>query len=132
MTGTQREVTGWVGWVAFAGAMMLMLGILQMMVGIAAIAKDDFWVAGDQGMLVLSVQQWGWVQLIIGALITIAGFSAFAGKFFGRLVGIVLSMGVMVANITYIVVTPIWSITVIFMAVFVMYALLVHGAEAKA
>lgn len=132
MTGTQREVTGWVGWVAFAGAMMLMLGILQMMVGIAAIAKDDFWVAGDQGMLVLSVQQWGWVQLIIGALITIAGFSALAGKFFGRLVGIVLSMGVMVANITYIVVTPIWSITVIFMAVFVMYALLVHGAEAKA
>ena len=132
MTGTQREVTGWVGWVAFAGAMMLMLGILQMMVGIAAIAKDDFWVAGDQGMLVLSVQQWGWVQLIIGALITIAGFSALAGKFFGRLVGIVLSMGVMVANITYIVVTPIWSITVIFMAVVVMYALLVHGAEAKA
>ena len=132
MTGTQREVTGWVGWVAFAGAMMLMLGILQMVVGVAAIAKDDFWIAGDQGMLVLSVQQWGWVQVIIGALITIAGFSAFAGKFFGRLVGIVLSMGVILANITYINTTPFWSITVIFMGVFVIYALLVHGEEAKA
>lgn len=85
MAGTQREVTGWVGWVAFAGAMMLMLGILQMVVGVAAIAKDDFWIAGDQGLLVLSVQQWGWVQVIVGALITLAGFSAFAGRFFGRL-----------------------------------------------
>ena len=132
MTGTQREVTDWVGWIAFAGAMMLMLGIMQMIVGVAAIAKDDLWVAGQNGTLVLSVTQWGWVQLIIGALITIAGFSAFAGKFFGRLVGIVLSMSVIVANITYVDLHPTWSVIVIFMAVFVMYALLVHGDEAKA
>lgn len=132
MSDTSREVTGWVGWVAFAAVLMVMLGILQMAVGIAAIAKDDFWIAGDAGMLVLSVQQWGWVQLIVGALITIAGFSAFAGRFFGRLVGVVLAMMIAISNLTYVQLTPIWSLIVIFLSVMVMYALLVHGDEAKA
>ena len=131
MSDTQGEVTGWVGWVAFAGALMVMLGILQILVGIAAVAKDDFWVAGDQGMLVLSVQQWGWVQLIVGTLIVIAGFSAFAGRFFGRLVGIVLAMMVAISNLTYVNLTPIWSLIVIFMSIMVIYALVVHGDEAK-
>jgi hypothetical protein len=131
MMDAQREVTGWVGWVAFAGAMMVMLGILQILVGIAAVAKDDFWVSGDNGMLVLSVQQWGWVQLIVGTLITIAGFSAFAGRFFGRLVGIVLAMMIAITNLTYINLTPIWSLLVIFLAVMVIYALVVHGEEAQ-
>lgn len=131
MTDSQREVTGWVGWVAFAGAMMLLVGMLQVLVGIAAIAKDDFWVAGESGMLVLSVQQWGWVQVIVGGLIALAGFSAFAGRFFGRLVGVVLSMMVVITNLTYVNVTPVWSIIVIFLSVMVMYALLVHGDEAQ-
>lgn len=131
MSDTQGEVTGWVGWVAFAGALMVMLGILQILVGIAAVAKDDFWVAGDQGMLVLSVQQWGWVQLIVGTLIVIAGFSAFVGRFFGRLVGIVLAMMVAISNLTYVNLTPIWSLIVIFMSIMVIYALVVHGDEAK-
>lgn len=132
MSNTSNEVTGWVGWVAFAGAVMVMLGILQVLVGIAAIAKDDFWVAGENGMLVLSVQQWGWVQLIVGTLIAVAGFSAFAGRFFGRLVGVVLAMMIAVTNLTYVNVTPIWSLIVIFMSIMVIYALVVHGDEAKA
>ena len=127
-----RGVTGWVGWVAFAGVLMIFEGTFQAVIGLAAIFEDDFWVQGSERMLVLDTTAWGWVQLILGILIAIAGFSAFAGRFFGRLVGVMLATGVALANLTYIDLRPFWSITAITLSVLVIYALIVHGDEARA
>ena len=133
MATTQRrdEVTGWVGWIAFAGMMMIMLGSFQAIIGLTAIFEDDYWVQGDQGMLVFDTTTWGWIHLVLGVIVAIAGCSAMAGRFFGRLVGVLLALGVALANLTYIELRPFWSIIAITLSVLVIYALTAHGREAQ-
>src|SRR4051812_47537610 len=102
MATRSDEVTGWVGWIAFAGILMIMLGTFQAIIGLAAVFEDDYWIHGTQGMLLLDVTQWGWIQLILGVIVVIAGVSAMAGRFFGRFVGVMLALAVAIANLTYI------------------------------
>ena len=129
-TARRDEVTGWVGWIAFAGILMIMLGSFQAIIGFTAIVEDDYWVHGSQGMLLFDTTQWGWIHLILGIVVVIAGCSAMAGRFFGRIVGVLLALAVAIANLTYIELRPFWSIIAITLSVLVIYALTAHGREA--
>ena len=61
------EMTGWVGWIAFAGAMMVLLGIFHIVDGLVALFRDEVFLVGRSGLTVeVDYTAWGWVHLIGG------------------------------------------------------------------
>lgn len=125
----QQEVTGWAGWAGFAGILMLLAGVFQGILGLVALLNDTFYVVGSEGLLIADYTTWGWVHLLFGVFLVIAGLSVLQGKAFGRTVGIILAFLSAVANLAFIPAYPIWSVVVITIDVLVIYGLAVHGGE---
>lgn len=107
----------------FAAAMLLMLGVLQILMGIAAIARGEFFVAAPNYIYEFDIGAWGWVHLIVGAIMVITGFFLFSGASWARAVGIVLAALSAISNFFFLPYYPIWSIVVIAIDVFVIWAL---------
>jgi hypothetical protein len=124
------EPTGWVGFIVFAGAMMLMLGCFHAIAGLVAIFKDEYFLVGKNG-LVLSVDYtaWGWIHLILGIIIALAGVGLFAGQMWARIVGVFAALVSAIANIGFLSSYPIWSAIMIALDILIIWALTVHGRE---
>jgi hypothetical protein len=127
-----NDVTGWAGWVVFAGIMLIMLGAFQVIEGLVALFDEGYYLVAPSG-LVLSVDYntWGWVHLIIGILAIATGAGLIAGKMVARVVGIVLAVFSAILNLAFIPAYPVWSTVVIAVDVIVIYAIVVHGRELK-
>jgi hypothetical protein len=131
MQHDRHETTGWVGWVYFAGVMMMLAGIFQIIAGLVAIFKDGVFVVGSGSLLVFDYSQWGWIHVIIGVLLFLASFSVFAGGAFGRVLGSMLAGLSAIANFAFFTAYPLWTIIVITIDILVIYALVVHGGELR-
>ncbi|MEU0564615.1 hypothetical protein ABZ297_04315 [Nonomuraea sp. NPDC005983] len=127
-----RHVTGWVGWVWFAGLMMIMSGVFNAITGLYGIFNNHMYVTGAGELMILSLTGWGWVHLIFGILLVIAGVALTAGQLWARIVAIVLAAINAMTQLLWIDVNPWWSLAVIAVDVLVLYALIVHGREAAA
>lgn len=123
--------TGWTGWVVFAGVMMILGGILWAIVGLIALFNSDWVVFGKEAALWIDLSGWGWIHLILGLLMTLAGFLVIQGNMFGRTVAVILAMLSIVINFVWLPVYPIWSIVIITIDIFIIYAVMVHGRELK-
>ncbi len=127
------ERTGWTGWVIFAAVMMLVIGSFQIIEALTALFRDTYYVVGHNDLLVrVDYTQWGWIHLILGGLLAFAGLSLFSGAVWARVVGVILAGLSALANLVFIAAYPFWSMTVIALDVFVIYALTVHGREMRA
>jgi hypothetical protein len=126
-----NQVTGWVGWVYFAGYLMMLAGIFQSIAGLTALLKSDFFVVRASHLVVFSYTTWGWVHLLAGVIIMLAGMAVLSGQVWGRVIAVFLALFSIVANFVFLPAYPIWSIAVIVADVLIVYALTVHGAEAR-
>lgn len=124
-----KDVSGWVGWAYFAGIMMAVVGFFQVILGLTALFKDEYYVIMPNSIVNLDFTTWGWVHLALGLFILVAGFALLAGQVWGRAVGVVLAVLSAIVNLLFIPAYPIWSIIVIIIDVLVIYALVVHGNE---
>ncbi len=78
------------GWWVFAGVLLLVAGVLNIIYGIAAIGDSKFFT--ENATYILSgLHTWGWILLIIGVLELVAAFSLFSGAEFGRWFGIFIA-----------------------------------------
>ncbi|HZM75153.1 MAG TPA: hypothetical protein VFC19_05475 [Candidatus Limnocylindrales bacterium] len=111
------------GGLVFAAAMLLMLGIWQVFMGIAAIAKGEFFVLAPNYIYKFNTGTWGWIHLIIGIVMMLAGFFLFRGAGWARAVGIVFAVLSAISNFFFLPYYPFWSIVVIALDVFVVWAL---------
>jgi hypothetical protein len=128
----RNEVTGWVGWVLFAGVMMLTVGFLNVMEGIVALFRDDYYLVRPNGFVVnVDFTVWGWTLLIFGLLIAFAGYGVMVGQTWARVTGVILAVVNSIVNLAFVPAYPIWAVIGITIDVIVIYALVVHGREAK-
>jgi len=131
MDRSGTEVSGWAfGFAAFAGAIMLMVGIFQAFAGIAAIFNDEFFVVGRNYTFDLDVTAWGWIHLIIGVIVALGGIAVYTGATWARAVGIVLAILSAVANFFFIPYYPVWSVLIIALDIAVIWALTVYDRDA--
>jgi len=129
----ETEVTGWVGWIVFAGTMMMLLGIFHMFEGLIALFRNTFIGFPTTGLTIqVTYNQWGWLQLIAGALVFAAGLGLFTGRMWARTLGVILVGISAMVNFAWATSFPIWSLTLLVIDFLVIYALIVHGSEMKA
>ncbi|MHA7135044.1 DUF7144 family membrane protein [Oerskovia turbata] len=126
------QVTGWVGWVWFAGIVLVTLGLFNAISGlVAAFSPEKLVGVGDEGLVVLDVSTWGWIHLVVGALLVLTGFALLAGRGWARFVAIVLVVLNVLTQFVALPASPWWSIVTIVLGIFVLWALVVHGDEAQ-
>jgi hypothetical protein len=77
----------------------------------------------------LDLTTWGWVHIVAGVLVVLAGFGVLSGNVLARTVGVILAGLSIVANFLFLPVYPLWSIIVITIDVLVIWALTAHGRE---
>ncbi len=119
MARMEDRVTGW--WV-FAGILLLVAGVLNIIWGIGAISDAKFFVAG-QKYIFGSLHTWGWVTLILGVVELIAGFSLFSGGGFGRWLGILAAALAAISALLSIPAYPFWSLCVFALSLIILYEL---------
>ena len=118
------------GWLLFAGIMIVMVGVLSAIYGIAAIGDASFFIA-DQKYILSGLSTWGWVMLILGALQIFAAFSIWNGGSFGRWFGIGVAMLNAIAALMSIPAYPFWSLAVFTIDILIIYGLSAYGGNAR-
>jgi hypothetical protein len=123
-TSGGAEPSGWaIGGTIFAASALTLIGVFQAIDGIVAIANDDFFVKVHHYTFHLSVTAWGWVHLILGILIFIVGIGLFSRASWAGVSALVLVMLSAIANFFFIPYYPIWSLVLIGLDVWVIWAL---------
>ena len=74
------------GWIGFAGIVMLIIGAIDFFQGLIALLEDEYFVLTGSGFLVFDLTGWGWLLLIWGSLLVLAGLGLLAGQDVGALV----------------------------------------------
>ena len=121
----------WTGWIAFAGILMIIGGVLQGLYGLVAILNDEWVVWGNSGAAFFDITQWGWIHLIWGAVMILAGLGVLSGNLLARIIGVILAGITAIVNFAFIPVYPLWSVTVVVIAIVVIYALVAHGKDVQ-
>lgn len=111
------------GWTAFAAILMIFGGAMAALQGISAIAKDDVFVATRDYVFQFNLTGWGWIHLILGIVIVLAGLALFTGAVWARVVGVVLAGLGALANFAWLPHYPLWSLVLIAIDVFIIWAL---------
>ncbi len=126
------EMTGWVGWIAFAGVMMVLLGTLHVFQGLVAVFNDKYFLVHKSGLVISAdFTTWGWVHIVGGIIIIGAGIAIFSGKIWARTLGVILALVSVLVNIGFLSAYPIWSALMILVDILVIWALTVHGGEMR-
>lgn len=127
----QGQPSGWVGWVYFAGFLMLARGVFQTFLGVLALVNNHVYVVGGNQLSAFNFTTWGWVHIGLGVVLLTGAASVFSGKMWGRLVGSIMVTLSLTANLAFLPAFPIWSLAVIGIDVLLLYALLVKANEVK-
>lgn len=125
--GRQQWATGFA---MFAGVLMIVGGVWGVLAGLAAILNDEVYVTTPQYVYSFDLTSWGWIHLILGALVAVAGVSVLQGTTWARAVGIGLASLSLLANFAFIPYYPVWSILIIALDTVVIWALATYRREA--
>jgi hypothetical protein len=126
----EREYSaGAAGLTVFAAILMIMVGVFHAAQALVALINDEFYVIGQEYVFQFDLTTWGWVHLLLGVLVAAAGFGLFSGAVWARTLGVALAVLSAIANFLWMPYYPLWSIAIITLNVFVIWALTVHGRD---
>jgi hypothetical protein len=116
-----------VGLIYFAAVMMIMIGIFHAMNGFMAIVHKLFFHTPPNYVFAFNVSTWGWVHLIVGIAIMLAGFGVLSGSVVARTIGVILALISAIAGFAFIPYYPVMAIVFIAVDILVIWALTLHG-----
>jgi hypothetical protein len=126
---TDRTSVARSGLILFAAAMMIVNGLWLALAGLAALFNDEVYVTTPEYIYAFDLTAWGWIHLLLGIAIAVAGFAVNTGATWARITGIGLACLSLVANFLFIPYYPIWSLTIIALGIAVIWALATAGRE---
>ena len=120
------------GGMVLAGTLLVLAGLWDFFVGITGIIKGGFYTTVPNYTFTYSIKSWGWTHLILGCVLFAVGVCLLLGQTWARYVGVFLAVVDAVANFLFLPYYPLWSIIVIAIDVFIIWALLAVGRERRA
>jgi hypothetical protein len=120
------------GGMYLAGTLLVLAGIWGFFVGLTGILKGAFYTTVPTYTFTYSIKSWGWTHLIIGIVVFAVGVCLLLGQRWARYVGVFLAVVDAVANFLFLPYYPLWSIIVIAIDVFIIWALLAVGRRQPA
>ena len=97
----------------FAAVMMMLTGGFEILQGLSAIIKKHFYVVGSDYVYKINVTTWGWIHLILGVIVLLAGIALLRGALWARIVGITVAVLIALANFLWLPYYPVWAIVII-------------------
>lgn len=122
----ERQPTGWT---VFAGVLLLIVGSLDALYGLAAILNNEVVIVGGQGVIIANITTWGWIHFILGSLVAITGLGLFAGTDWARIAAVFFVAVNAVAQIVWFPAAPLWAFLMIILDVTIIYQLTARWEE---
>ncbi|MDF2975376.1 MAG: Integral rane protein [Actinomycetospora sp.] len=121
------------GWIRFGGVVMAVIGAFAVIEGILALALPTTYVSADGTILAIDFSGWGWIHLVLGVLVLATGLSLLGREVpnWARGAGIGLVAVNMLVQLAWMPAYPIWSIILLALDVFVLYALIVTWGDTQ-
>ena len=117
----------WSGWIVFAGFVVLIVGTMDVIQGFVGIIEDEYIVATREGLAIIDVTAWGWITLLWGSLLILAGLGLLGGAGWARwlaIIGVAVNAIQQVAFMAnYPQAYPLWNILIVTLNFVVLYAL---------
>ena len=118
------------GWVGFAGVMIGLIGVLNVIYGIAAISDSKVYVR-DAQFVFGQLNTWGWILLIVGVVQLFAAFAIFARTAFGRWIGILTAAANMIVQLLLLPAFPLLSLAIFAIDVLIIYGLVAYAHRSR-
>ncbi|GAB3889712.1 hypothetical protein GCM10029964_059940 [Kibdelosporangium lantanae] len=106
---------------------MVLTGVFNAVEGLVALLNRAFYVSNGEHLLLLDLTAWGWLHLLLGGLVGLAGIALLSGALWARVVAVAFAVINAVAQLAFISAYPVWSTIVIALCVVVIWAIVVHG-----
>lgn len=116
--------SGVIGGLAFAASVMIMVGSFSIVAGLGALLDDDYLVVSRRYAFDLSTAGWGWIHVVLGLALVLAGFGLFANRSWADVVAIVLAGLVAIDFFFFLPYQPVWSVVIIALSVWVIWAVI--------
>jgi len=102
---------------------MIIQGVLDILQGSAAAARDHIYIAVHHYTFEFNLTSWGWIHIILGALLVLTGACLLRGALWARAVGIALAGLAVIANFMWLPYTPLWAMIGVALGLFVIWSL---------
>ena len=126
---SERRSGAAVGWTMFAAFALILIGSFHIIGGLAGIINDDFFVATRDYVFQFDTTTWGWIHLLGGVVVLLAGFGLFSGAVWARTVGVIVALISCIVSFAWLPWYPIWGIVIIAIDIAVIWALTAHGRD---
>lgn len=105
-----------------AAIIMTLIGVLQFLQGIAAVAEDEVFVSGQKYVFEFDLTTWGWVHIVVGIVMVVVGIALITGATWARVAAMVIAALSILVNFMWLPYYPGWAIAIIALDVVVIWA----------
>jgi len=119
----QEQVARPSGWRVFAGSVLLLAGCFNVIWGLVALFNPRMIIVSSQGLVIWNFKVWGWIYIVIGALMASASVGLFMVQPWARWVGLVFAGLSAVVSVVYFPAYPLFSLLMVLLDVVIIYQL---------
>lgn len=131
MSFNEESVSKGTGWVTFASVLLIISGLLHLMEGLVALFNNNVYLVTEKALIAFNFTAWGWIHIILGIILLTAASSVLVGGYWGRTIGVIVAIFSIVANMSFMSSYPIWSLIMIAIDVFIIYALIIRAGALR-
>ncbi|EPD62442.1 DUF7144 family membrane protein [Streptomyces sp. HGB0020] len=119
------------GLTMFAAVMLVMCGMLDIFRGIMAIADDEVFINTPHYVFRFDLTSWGWIHLGLGVVAMAVGIGLVMVQKWARIMGVGVAALLIIGNFLDIPYAPLWSVTLIALYGFIIWALCVVQPDSE-
>jgi len=123
--GADRSPAGTFAYVVspFAGLLLLIVSLLDILQGLSAVANDELYAQTEQYLYELDLTAWGWVHIVLGVLGVLVAVGILLRADWALFTGIIVASLSVLTNFMFLPIYPAWSAFIIGFNVLVIWAL---------